>query len=107
MPLHVAGEMHRAALPGAAEHLGDSFLQAHMSIRDTQKHPGKAPGDERAQELAPEGLALGLAHIGAEDFPASALVHPVGHHQGLPADAARFSHLLHPGVQPQIRIAAL
>ncbi len=62
-------EVDRAALPGRAEDLGQGGLEAGMSVTDGQLHPGQAPGDQRAQKLAPEGLGLGLADIDADDLP--------------------------------------
>ena len=56
VPQHVAQEVHRAALPRAADHLADRGPEPCVGIRDTEAHAGEAAGPERAQELAPEGL---------------------------------------------------
>jgi hypothetical protein len=56
VPLHVAEEAHGAALPGAAEDLGDRPLQAFVGVGDAERDAAQAAGHEIAQELAPEGL---------------------------------------------------
>jgi hypothetical protein len=38
VPERLAQEVHRAALPGAAQHLGDRLLEAGVSIGDDQLH---------------------------------------------------------------------
>ena len=88
MALHVAEEVHGAPLPGAAEHLGDGLLQTLVGVGDAEPHAIEAAGHEAAQELAPEGLALGLADVDADHLAAAALVHPVGDHERLVAHAA-------------------
>ena len=67
----VPEEVHGAALPGAAEHLGQRRLEPWVGVRDGELDPDQAPGDERAQELGPEGLGLGRPDVEADDLPAS------------------------------------
>jgi hypothetical protein len=78
-----------------------------MGIGDTQPDPVQAPGPQRAQEVAPEALGLGLAHVQAEHLPAARGVDAVGDHQRLVADPAGLTHALDLGVQPQVRVGAL
>ena len=63
MAERLAEEVDGAALPGAAEHLGDRLLQALVGVGDDELHAGQAALDQRAQELAPERLRLGLADV--------------------------------------------
>jgi hypothetical protein len=78
-----------------------------MGVGDHQLHPGKAAPDQAAQELAPEGLGLGRAHVQADDLPLAGGVHAVADHQGPVLDPSAGPHLLHLGVQPQIRVDTL
>lgn len=71
---HVSEEVHRAALPGHAEHLPDRILEALVGIRNAEQHTAQAAGNEAAQEVAPEALRLGLAHIEADHLAAARLV---------------------------------
>ena len=105
--LHVAQEVHGAALPGAAEHLGDRLLQALVGVGDAEPHAVQAAGQETAQELAPEGLGLGLADVDADHLAASRLVHAVGDHERLVTHAAALAHALHLGIEPEVGVAAL
>jgi hypothetical protein len=59
----VAQEMHGAALPWSAQHLRDRLLEAFVGVGDDQLHPGKAAADQAAEELSPERLGLGRAHV--------------------------------------------
>jgi hypothetical protein len=102
-----AQEVDGAALPGAAEHLGDRLLQAGVSIGDDQSDTGQSALDQAAQEAAPERLRLGLADVEADHLAVAALVHRVGEHQALAHDAAAVADLLHLRVQPQVGVAAL
>jgi hypothetical protein len=51
-------------------------------------------GDQRAQEVGPERLGLGLADVDADDLAAAGLVDGVGDHDALSDDAAAVSDLL-------------
>jgi hypothetical protein len=104
---HVAQEMDGAALPGAAQHLGDRGLEAGVGVGDAQPHPLQAPGPQAAEELPPEALGLGLAEVQADDLTAAAVVDAVRDHQRLVPDPTRLTHALDLGVQPQIRVGAL
>jgi hypothetical protein len=66
VPERVAQEVDGASLPWRAEHLSDGLLEALVGVGDRQLHTGKAAADQRAEELAPERLGLGRAHIHAE-----------------------------------------
>ena len=97
----VTEEVDGAALPWGAEHLGDRGLEALVGVGDDQLDAGQAATDQRAQELAPERLGLGRAHIQADDLPLAAGIHPVGDHQGPMLDPSAGTDLLDLGVQPQ------
>ncbi len=103
----LAQEVHRAALPGAAEYLPDRLLEAGMRVGDDELDAREATLDQSAQEAAPEGLGLGLSHIERDHLPVARLVHPIGQHQRLAHDAAAVSDLLHLRVKPEVRVAAL
>ena len=105
MALHVAGEVHGAALPGAAQDLGDGLLQTFMSVGDSQSHAVQAASHKASQELAPEGLGLGLADVEGDDLAAPRLVDAVGDHQGLVAHATGLAYTLHLGVEPEVGVA--
>jgi hypothetical protein len=62
----VALQMRRAALPGAAEDLGDRRLQAAVRVGDRQLHTDQATRDEPAQEVGPKRLGLGVADVDRE-----------------------------------------
>ena len=68
---HVAQEVHRAALPGDPENLGDRRLEAGVGIRDAEAHSGQPASAQGAQELAPEALGLCLADVEADDLAAA------------------------------------
>jgi hypothetical protein len=78
-----------------------------VGVRDAQPNAGEPAGAQAAEELPPERLGLGLAHVQADNLTAAALVDPVGDHQGLVADPTRLTDPFHLGVQPQVRVAAL
>jgi hypothetical protein len=67
----VPEEVHRAALPGATEHLGDRRLEPGVSIRDRELHPDQPARDQAPEEVGPEHLGLGLADIDREDLAAA------------------------------------
>jgi hypothetical protein len=71
VPEAVSEEVHGAALPAAAQDLGDRGLQPGVRVADGQLHAGQPSLDQPAQELGPEGLGLGLADVDAEDLPAA------------------------------------
>jgi hypothetical protein len=102
----IAQEMHRAALPWRTQHLGDGLLEALVGVGDDQLHAPKTAADQAAQELPPERLGLGRAHLQADDLPLPAGVDPVGDHQSMVLDPPAGPDLLHLGVQPQIRVGA-
>jgi hypothetical protein len=62
----VPEEVHGAALPGTAEHLRDRRLEPLVGVGDDELHAAQAARDERACDLAPEGLGLGGADVDAE-----------------------------------------
>jgi hypothetical protein len=107
VPQGVAEEVDGAALPGRTQHLGDGLLEALVGVGDDQLHPSEATADQAAQELAPERLGLGRAHIQADHLPLAAGVHPVGDHQGVVLDPPAGADLLDLGVQPQIWVVAV
>jgi|GEM_PF-7046127 len=94
--------MHRAALPGTAEHLPDRLLQAGVRVRDHQLHAGQAALDEITKEAAPERFRLRLADVEGDHLPVAGLVHAVGEHQRLAHDAAAVPDTVDLGIKPQI-----
>jgi hypothetical protein len=107
MPERVAQEMDGAALHGALSTWAMACLSPLVGVGDDQLHPGKATPHQRAEELAPARLGLGRGHLQADDLPLAAGVHPVGDHQRPVLDPAAGPHLLHLGVQPQLRVGIL
>ena len=103
----VAQEVHGAALPGAAEDLGDRGLQAGVRVADGELDADQAALDEAAEEVGPERLGLGLADIDREDLAPAGLMDAVGDHQRLVDHAAAVADLLDLGVQEQVRVGAL
>jgi hypothetical protein len=77
-----------------------------MGVGDAQPHAVQAPGTQAPEELAPEALGLGLAHVQADHLTPARLMHAVGDHQRLVAHPARLADPLHLGVQPQVRVGA-
>jgi hypothetical protein len=59
----VSEEVDGAALPGAAEDLGDRGLQPGVRVTDGELHADQPAGDQAAQELRPERFGLGLADV--------------------------------------------
>jgi hypothetical protein len=78
-----------------------------VGVGDDQLDAGQAALDQRAQEVAPEDLGLGLATVKADHLAPPRVVDALRDDQALPDDPAAVSDLLHLGVQPQIRIATL
>ncbi len=62
---------------GADEALGDGGLEALVVIGDDQPDAGEAPGAQRAEELGPERLGLGVAHGAAQHLSLTVAVTPV------------------------------
>src|SRR5919109_1793851 len=63
---HSGHTMDGAALPGTAEHLRDSVLEAFVCVGDNELDAAEAALDERAQDLAPERFRLCLAAVEAD-----------------------------------------
>lgn len=82
MGQRVAHEMHPAALPRRAKHLGDCRLDALMRVADHQLDPAQPAARELAQELRPERLRLGLADIEAQNLAADIAVDTDGNDGG-------------------------
>jgi hypothetical protein len=59
----IAHEVDAATLPGCAQHLRDSCLQAKVRIRDDQLHSAQAAAGQAVQELGPDRLSLRLRLI--------------------------------------------
>src|SRR5262249_34951170 len=83
------------------------LLEAGMSVADDELHTLQAALHQRAEEATPERFRLGLADVEADHFPVAGLVHAVGEHERLADDAAAITDLLHLGIKPQVRVAAL
>ena len=103
----VPEEMHRAALPGTAEHLRDRLLEPCVGIGYDELHASQPACHERAHELTPERRGLGLADVDPEDLAAARLVNAVGDHDRLADDPAAVSDLLDLRVEPQVGVLAL
>src|SRR5215210_7339776 len=99
--------MDRAALPAAAEYLGDRGLQAGVGVGDRELDADQAALDEASEELGPERLGLGLADVDREDLAAAGLVDAVRDHERLVDHAAAVSDLLDLGIEEQIGVGAL
>ena len=79
--------MDPAALPHAALQLpSDGLGESAVGVRDHQLDASEASLLEVGDELRPEGLALAVAHLEAQQLPAPVLVHPHGDDDGAGAD---------------------
>ncbi len=105
--VHVAHEVHRAALPRTPEHPLDRRLEALVVVGDRQAHSGQAASSQGAQELDPEAARLHLAEVESDHLPAARLVDRVGDHERLRAHVAVRADLDVLGVEPQVGIVAL
>src|SRR4051812_8709594 len=103
----VSEEVHGAALPRRAEDLRERRLQSRVRVGDGELDADQPARDERAQELAPERLGLGLTDVQADDLASAGLVDGVRDHDRLARDAAAVADLLDLRVDEQIRVAAL
>ena len=101
--------MDPAALPDAALQLpADRLGEAAVSVGDHQLDATQAPLFEVGDELRPEGLALAIAHLDAQQLPAPVLVHPHGDDDSAGADLLSLAQppLEVGGVQVDIGVAA-
>lgn len=103
----VAPEVHGAALPGAAEDLGDRGLQPGVRVADRELDTDQAASDQAAQEVGPKRLGLGLTDVDREDLAAAGLVGAVRDHQCLVDHAAAVADLLDLRIEEQVRVGAL
>src|SRR5215212_6422897 len=71
----VPEEVHGAALPGAAQDLGDRRPQSGVGVADRQPDADQAALDQAAQELSPKRLGLGLTDIDRKDLAPAGLMH--------------------------------
>jgi hypothetical protein len=78
-----------------------------VGVRDDQPHAGEATLYETAQEAAPERFGLGLADVERDHLSVAGLVDTVGEHERLAHDTTGIADLLHLGVEPEVRVAAL
>ena len=102
MSQHVAHEVDAAPLPGGAEHLRNSGLDALVRVGDHQfDAPQTAPG-ELAQEFRPDRLGLGSAYFHAQNLAATIRVDAHGDDDRDGHDAAAAPDLQVGGVDPQI-----
>ena len=99
MPEAVPEEVDRAALPGAAENLGDRRLQTAVGVGDRELNADQTALDEPSEEGSPERLGLGLADIDAQDLAPPGLVDAMRDHQRLSDHAPAVANLLDLGVQ--------
>ena len=103
----IAQEVDGAALPAAAQDLGDRGLQPGVRVADGELDADQAALDQAREEVGPERLGLGLADIDREDLPAAGLMHAMRDHQRLVDHPAAVADLLDLGVQEQVRVGAL
>lgn len=96
-----------AALPGAAEHLGDRRLQSEVVVGDGRPHPFQAAGAQVAQEGGPSRLGLRLGDLDPDHLAPTALVHGEGDHQCLRMDVTPVPHLQVLGIEPEVGEPAL
>ena len=68
--------MGAASLPRSAEGRAGRSDQPGVRVGSDQLHPGKAAGDEVAEEREPAGAVLGGVDLQAEDLPVPLRVHP-------------------------------
>jgi hypothetical protein len=93
----VPRKVHAATLPAAAlQHPADGVGKALVGIADHQLDASEAALLERSDEVAPERLALAVAHLEAEQFPAPIGVHAHGDDDSSGAD-------LHRPAQPAVQ----
>ena len=78
---HVSHEVNPAALPGSAEHFGDSGFDRLMGIRDHQLDAAQAPAREFAQEACPDWFGFGGSHFHAQNLAPAVRIDA---HQGRP-----------------------
>jgi hypothetical protein len=96
-----------AALPGAADDLGDRGLQPEVVVGDAEPHTSKAPGAQLAQEGRPTCLGLRLGDLDADHLAPTALMDGEGDHQRLGVDVTAVPHLQVLGVEPEVGELAL
>ena len=101
----LAPNLAPAALPRAAEHLGDRVFEAGVRVRDDELDTSEATLDQAAKEAAPERLGLALTEIETDHLPVAGLVHPVGQYQTLAHHPGAVTDLLDLRIEPQIRAA--
>jgi hypothetical protein len=107
VPQAITQEVDGAALPGAAQDLGDRRLQAGVRIRDRELDADQAALDQAAQELGPKRLGLGLADVDREDLAPPGLMHAMRDHERLGDHAAASADLLDLRVEEHVWVAAL
>lgn len=105
--VHVADEVHGAALPGTADHLGDRGLEAEVVVGDGKLDSAQAAGTQLTQEGGPAGFGLRLGDLDADHLAPAGLVHSEGDHQRLGVDVASIPDLEVLGVEPQVGVGAL
>ena len=93
--------MNAATLPAAAlEHPADGVGETLVGITDHELDASEAALLERADEVAPERLALAVADLETEQLPAAIGVHAHGDHHGPGAD-------LHRPAQPAVEVGGI
>jgi hypothetical protein len=75
-----------------------------VSIGDHQADPGKAAGDQAAQERGPARPILGGVQVKAQDLPGSGRVDPSRDHAGHVRDPPALAHLLGKGIEPHVGV---
>ena len=103
----IAHEMHAAALPCGAEHLGNGGFQPFMRIGDDQLDAPQATPGQAAQQLCPERLGLAVAGGHAEHLAPAIGVHAHSDDDGGGDDAVVAPDLDVGGVEPDLGPVAL
>ena len=98
----VAHEVHAAALPGGAEHLGNGGLQSLVRVRYDQLDAAQAAAGQAAQELDPERLGLAMADGHAEHLASAIGVDADGDDDGDRDDVMVSSDFDVGGVKPDV-----
>lgn len=103
----VAHEVHPAALPGRAQHLGYGRFQSLTSVRDDELDAAQAAPRELAQEVGPEGLRFGRADRKAQHLAPAVAVDTDRDDHGDRDDAPVAACLHIGGVKPNVGPLAL
>ena len=103
----VPQEVHPAALPAGAQHLGDGGLDALVGIGDDQLHAPEPAPCQLAQEGRPDGRGIRGFDIYAQSLAPAVAVDARGDDDGDRDDTPAAADFQVGGVDPKIRSVAL